>query len=95
MEVAPGNGASEGMMKLTADSSDNNNVNEIDANVEGDNLEIAFNAKYLIEVLNQIDEPQIVLETTQSTRPGALRPLGIGEDEFLHVVMPMHLNPSG
>jgi DNA polymerase-3 subunit beta len=66
------------------------NVNEIDAMVEGGELEIAFNAKYLIDVLSQIEQPQIVLETTQATRPGAIRPLGLGEDEFLHVVMPMH-----
>jgi len=66
------------------------NVNELDAMVEGGELEIAFNAKYLIDVLTQIDQPQIVLETTQATRPGAIRPLGLGEDEFLHVVMPMH-----
>jgi DNA polymerase-3 subunit beta len=58
--------------------------------VEGDDLEISFNAKYLIDVLSQIDEPQVVLETTQPTRPGTIRPVGMGEEEFLHVVMPMH-----
>ena len=60
------------------------------AMVEGNELEISFNAKYLIDVLSQIDQPQVVLETTQNTRPGTLRPVGMGEDEFLHVVMPMH-----
>ena len=53
-------------------------------------MEIAFDARFLIDVLSQIDQPQIVLETTQATRPGALRPVGMGEEEFLHVVMPMH-----
>ena len=66
------------------------NVNELDALVEGTDLEIAFNARYLIDVLSQIDQPQVVIETTQSTRPGAIRPVGLGEEEFLHVVMPMH-----
>ena len=66
-------------------------VNALDAMVEGVGLEIAFNAQYLIDVLSQIDQSQVVLETTQSTRPGALRPVGMGPDEFLHVVMPMHL----
>ena len=65
-------------------------VNELDALVEGDDLEIAFDARFLMDVLNQIDQPQVILETTQSTRPGTIRPLGMGEDEFLHVVMPMH-----
>lgn len=84
-------GGANGQVSLTATSAEmGDNVNELDALVEGGELEIAFNAKYLIDVLSQIEQPQIVLETTQPTRPGAIRPLGLGEDEFLHVVMPMH-----
>ena len=85
------NGGNSGQMRLTATSADmGDSVNEIDVMVEGSGLEIAFNAKYLIDVLSQIDQPQIVLETSEATRPGTLRPVGMGEDEFLHVVMPMH-----
>ncbi len=91
MAVMPGDTPNEGQVRLTATSSEmGDNVNELDAMVEGDELEIAFNARYLIDVLGQIDEPQVVLETTQSTRPGTIRPVGLGEDEFLHVIMPMH-----
>lgn len=91
LAVTPGNGDDKGQLQLTATSAEmGDSVNEIDALVDGDEVEISFNAKYLIDVLSQIDEPQIVLETTQGTRPGALRPLGMGEEEFLHVVMPMH-----
>lgn len=89
--VGPGNGQGQGFVKLTATSAEmGDSVNELDAMVEGNDLEIAFDARFLIDVLNQIDEPQVVLETTQNTRPGTIRPLGMGEDEFLHVVMPMH-----
>jgi DNA polymerase-3 subunit beta len=89
--VVPGNGEKEGQVRLTATSTQlGDNVTDLDAMVEGKDLEIAFNAKYLIDMLSQVDQPQIVLETTQSTRPGTLRPVGMGEDEFLHVVMPMH-----
>jgi DNA polymerase-3 subunit beta len=89
----PGNGQGQGQghVKLTATSAEmGDSVNELDAMVEGNDLEIAFDARFLIDVLNQIDEPQVVIETTQNTRPGTIRPLGMGEDEFLHVVMPMH-----
>ncbi|MCC6166975.1 MAG: DNA polymerase III subunit beta [Caldilineaceae bacterium] len=90
--VSPGNGGKqEGQIRLTATSAEmGDSVNEIDAMVEGTDLEIAFDARFLIDVLSQIDQAQVVLETTQSTRPGTIRPLGMGEDEFLHVVMPMH-----
>lgn len=91
VRIDPANGSGTGQMSLTANSAEmGDSVNEIDAMVEGVDLEIAFNARYLIDVLTQIDQPQVVLETTQATRPGTIRPVGMGEDEFLHVVMPMH-----
>ena len=89
--TTPGNGEHQGQVRLTATSAEmGDNVNEIDALVEGSELEISFDARFLIDVLSQIDQPQVVLETSQSTRPGTFRPVGMGEDEFLHVVMPMH-----
>jgi DNA polymerase-3 subunit beta len=91
LKIQPANGAAPGHLSLAATSADmGDSVNQLDAMVEGDDLEISFNAKYLIDVLSQIDEPQVVIETTQPTRPGTIRPVGMGEEEFLHVVMPMH-----
>ncbi len=90
LNVVPA-GDNTGQVRLTATSNEmGDNINEIDAIVEGDELDIAFDARFLIDVLSQIDQPQVVLETTQATRPGALRPVGLGPEEFLHVVMPMH-----
>ncbi len=91
LAIVPPSGETTGQVRLTATSTEmGDNVNEVDAMVEGDPLEIAFDARFLIAVLSQIDQPQVVLETTQSTRPGMIRPVGMGEEEFLHVVMPMH-----
>lgn len=91
LKIQPANGATPGHLNLAATSADmGDSVNQLDAMVEGDDLEISFNAKYLIDVLSQIDEPQVIIETTQPTRPGTIRPVGMGEEEFLHVVMPMH-----
>jgi len=92
--IQPGDGASNGeggVLKLTAASAEmGDNENQIDAMVEGVELGIAFNAKYLIDMLSQVDQPQVLIETTKPTRPGSFRPVGMGEEEFLHVVMPMH-----
>jgi DNA polymerase III subunit beta len=91
LAILPGNGSGPGAIRLTATSTEmGDNVNELDAMVEGGDVEIAFNARYLIDVLSQIDESQVVLDTTQPNRPGTIRPVGIGNEEFLHVVMPMH-----
>jgi len=64
-------------------------VGEIDASIEGDAVEIAFNVKYLIDVLAVMDSAQVVLETTTSSSPGVIKP--IGEVDFVHVIMPMHV----
>jgi DNA polymerase-3 subunit beta len=83
-ELEPGNVMISGQSEETG-----SNQTEIDATVEGTKLLIAFNVKFLREVLEVIKTPNVALETTQDTSPGVLRP--VGEDNFLHVIMPMHL----
>ena len=63
------------------------NQGEIEASVEGDESKIAFNSKYLSEVLDVLGKGEVALETTSPSSPGVLKP--IGEDGYIHVVMPM------
>jgi DNA polymerase-3 subunit beta len=92
LQIAPGSDTIPGQITIKATSAESgDNVSEVDAVVEGGPLEIAFNVRYLIEVLAVIDTPQVVLETTKPDRPGVFRPLGTGPEEFTHVIMPMQL----
>ncbi len=59
----------------------------LDASIEGEAIEVAFNIRYLIDVLSVIREEQVVLETSGPTSPGVVRPAG--RDDFIHVIMPM------
>jgi len=61
----------------------------VDANIEGPELLIAFNVRYLSEVLDVIKTPNTILETTANNTPGLITP--VGNDEFRHIIMPMHL----
>ena len=61
----------------------------VEASVDGSGVLIAFNVKYLREALEVIKTPNVALETSAANAPGVLRP--VGEDDFLHVIMPMHL----
>lgn len=92
LEIVPaGDELMTGRITLVATSAElGDNVADLDASIEGDPLEIAFNAKYLIDVLSVIDTPQVALETTAASSPGVLRPLG--DDQFTHVIMPMHIS---
>ena len=61
----------------------------VDANIEGPELLIAFNVRFLSEVLGVIGTPNTILETNANNTPGLLSP--VGNDTFRHVIMPMHL----
>jgi len=90
--ITPGSDTLPGQITLRATSAEaGDNVSDLDALVEGVPIEVAFNARYMIEVLSVIDTPQVVLETTRSDRPGVFRPVGSGPEEFAHVIMPMQL----
>jgi len=61
----------------------------VEATVDGGSVLIAFNVKYLREALEVIKSPNVALETSAANAPGVVKP--VGEDDFLHVIMPMHL----
>lgn len=61
----------------------------VEATVDGGGLLIAFNVKFLREALEVIRTPNVALETSAPNAPGVIRP--VGDDNFLHVIMPMHL----
>jgi DNA polymerase-3 subunit beta len=91
LRVEPGGELSPGRLVMSAVSAElGSNVSEMDVVVEGEPIEIAFNARYLIDVLSAIDTAQVTMETTNAGRPGLLRP--VGDQSFIHVVMPMNLS---
>jgi DNA polymerase-3 subunit beta len=61
----------------------------VEATVDGGSVLIAFNVKFLREALEVIRTPNVALETSAANAPGVVRP--VGDDNFLHVIMPMHL----
>jgi DNA polymerase-3 subunit beta len=88
LEMAPAEGAGQGSMNISARSEQvGDNVGEIDAQVVGEAAKIAFNGKYLIDVLSVIHEGQVTLETTTPSSPGVIRP--VGSETYVHIIMPM------
>jgi len=86
--IAPGAKLTPGKVTISARSEEiGDDVGEIDAIVEGEEAKIAFNGKYLTDVLSVLSETQVALETTNPSSPGVIRPVGV--DNYLHVIMPM------
>ena len=93
MAIKPGEDVEPGKLKLTARADETgDNQSDLEASVNGGEIDIGFNVKYLIDALGAIDTPQVALETTQPQRPVVLR--AIGDDAFMHLIMPMHLPRS-
>ena len=66
------------------------NEGEVTATIEGDPAKIAFNSKYLTEVLGVLGHGMVALETSSPSSPGVLRPLSPSEGvSYVHVIMPM------
>ena len=88
VQVTAGSDGSAGRLSISSRAEElGENQGEIDANVEGGEAKIAFNSKYLAEVLDVLGKGEVALETTTPSSPGVLRPLG--KDGYVHVVMPM------
>ncbi len=60
---------------------------------DGEDLTIAFNARFLIEMLNASDSNEVRLELSTPTKAGIIKPTDPGDnEELLMLVMPLMLN---
>jgi DNA polymerase-3 subunit beta len=60
---------------------------QVEAQVEGDPVSIAFNARYLADALQNVEADQLALELSGPLSPGVLKPVEDGR--YVHVIMPV------
>lgn len=88
LQIAPAGTGPVGKVYVSARSEElGENQGEIDAKVEGEAAKIAFNSKYLTEVLTVLDKGLVELQATSPSSPGVFRQ--VGSDKYVHVIMPM------
>jgi DNA polymerase III subunit beta len=86
--ITPGAELTPGKITVSAQAEEvGDNVGEIDALIDGEEAKIAFNVKYLADVLSVLHQSQVALEVTTPSSPGTIRPIGV--DNYVHVIMPM------
>lgn len=93
LQFTPGQeGLTPGKLTITATSAEiGDNVGDIDAAITGQPPQIAFNSRYLDELLRALEKSsQLQLEVSSSASPGSFRP--VGDEGYLHIIMPMHTN---
>ena len=76
------------LLEITAESPEVGRAyEEVPISMDGDNITIAFNARYLMDVLNILNSENISIELSGALNPGILR--ASDQSDFLYVVMPM------
>lgn len=81
---------SKGRLNLSSSTPENGDATEeIDIDYDGEGIEIAFNARYFMDVLEMLDEEKVRFGLKEQLNPGVLK---IPETEaFTYVIMPMRL----
>jgi DNA polymerase-3 subunit beta len=87
----------QGVLTLEAGSGDDAQATErIDADLEGDDISIAFNPAYLLDGLSAIDSPVAQLSFTTATKPALLSGKASQESEadeaYKYLIMPVRLS---
>jgi DNA polymerase III subunit beta len=83
-----GDGSDGAGLAITAHAADvGDNADSLEAAVEGSPTTIAFNARYLIDVLANLGSEEAALELSGPLAPGVIR--GVGKDDYVHVIMPV------
>ena len=82
-------------LQISAEDIDfSNEANErLACDFTGDDLEIGFNAKFLLEVLNTMDSKKITVNLSAPNRAGVINPTDQNANEdLIMLVMPVMLN---
>jgi DNA polymerase-3 subunit beta len=80
-------GEAETGLTVSAAADIGENRSDVEAKVEGDSTTIAFNARYLVDVLSNVQTEQFAIELNGPLSPGVFKP--VGDTQYTHVVMPV------
>ena len=87
VKIELGGEAGDGVA-ITAHAADvGDAADALEATLEGQSTTIAFNARYLVDVLSNLGAEEAALELSGPLAPGVIR--GIGKDDYVHVIMPV------
>lgn len=88
--IKPGENENDGLILINAAAEETGTYdNQIAANITGDAISIAFNVRFLRDVLDVIGSSQIMLRTNTNVSPSLITPLD-DEEDFQYVLMPMN-----
>jgi DNA polymerase-3 subunit beta len=87
VKIEIGGEAADGVLIAAHAADVGDAADQLEAAIEGQPTSIAFNARYLIDVLSNLGSEQAALELSGPLAPGVIR--GIGKEDYVHVIMPV------
>jgi len=72
---------------LSTNSGLGENMTNIQADIEGEEVEIVFNYRYLLDGLNNLQSEQVIIKTSNQGAPGVFVP--DNKEGYLYIVMPI------
>ena len=80
----------EGTLTLVAQTAEvGDDEAPLTASVKGDDVQIAFNARYMLDALQVVDSDEVQLSFNGALQPGVIRPAG--RDDYLCIIMPVRV----
>ena len=78
----------EGSIRIMSQAEElGSNESRVNASIEGEETRIAFNSKFLNEILSVLDGDEVEIETMSPSSPGVFR--SAANTGYLHIIMPM------
>lgn len=78
----------ENVLKVSSKTANlGENESEIDCQKEGDDIEVNFNFRYLLDILSRLSGKEVSFETQGESKPCVFR--GVESPNFLHLIMPV------
>lgn len=71
----------------TASSTVGTSVAKVEAELSGDDNDIVFNYRYLLDGLNSLNNGQVLMKINNNSSPGLLKPTN--DEKFIYLVMPI------
>jgi len=62
---------------------------EVTANMQGEQIQIAFNSRYIIDVLKNMEDDNVQIEMTSSVSPCVIK--GKESESYKYLVLPVRL----
>lgn len=79
-------------IEITSRSEEGNSKETISTEMEGENLVIGFNSKYVSDVLKAVSDEEVVLEMSSPVSPCLIKP--IEGDSYTYLVLPVRISAN-